>query len=131
MMNDFLVEISPLLQALLVTVLTVVLPLGLRYLHTYLAVKQAELEARIPERQLQLVKTLVSDFVVAAEQNRVNGYLEKLGKSKLDYVMDQMQSELWLRGIQLDVATLRGLVEAAVRREFGKPELPATDSAVG
>jgi hypothetical protein len=124
-MSDFLTEISPLLQAALVTVLTVVLPLALKYAHTWLQLKQAELEAGIPQDRLYASKELIRELVLAADHNGVNGHLAKIGKTKLDYVMALAQSELRQQGIDIDLSVLRGLVEAAVWREFGKqPEQP-------
>ena len=73
--------------------------------------------------QWNVVKSIVTESVKAAEQAGVVKAGEDLGQAKLQYATKFVQETLAARGINLDLYPIVQMIEAAVMEEFGKDKL--------
>jgi len=100
------------------TLLALALPILAAYLATtlksFLTAKIADLKAGANNETAYLIDQAVEAGVYAAEQ-----YV-KGSDAKLSYAIQLATDYLDSRGVVLDLATLRGLVEAEVKKSFGK-----------
>jgi len=112
-----------LVQQLIVLVITVSLPVLLRWLGKVWAERQAQL--RQSEEWLAL-EEVVATAVRAAEQLGFTDELTKYANSKLEYAIRTAEQMMHARGIMLDLdepaAMIRALIEAEVLRLKREPE---------
>lgn len=121
-------DYSKIVQAVLETLIIVVLPVLIRAALVYLADQQRKLQAEAQGAEWDTARRIVADLVRSAEQLGITGELQKYAGSKLDYVLDQACSELGRRGIALDMPKLRALIESQVYQAF-KYDKPADKPA--
>lgn len=100
------------------TLLALALPILAAYLATtlkqFLTAKIADLKAGASNETAALIDQAVEAGVYAAEQ------FVKGSDAKLSYAVKLATDFLSARDIALDLALLRGLVEAEVKKSFGK-----------
>ena len=120
-MNTF--DIGPILQAALVTIIQVLVPVALGFLVHFINQKVKEVKSNVDANQLAFAVDLVQQLVAAAEQSGLTGALEAAGTAKKQYVLDQAQKALTARGITIDVDLLDALIEGAVHDAFGQIDL--------
>ena len=113
-------DFGPIIQAALVTIIQVLLPVALGFLVAYINHKIKEVKSQVSATNLAFATNLVRELVRAAEQSGLTGALEKASQAKKQYVLDQAQKALEAHGITIDVDLLDALIEAAVNDAFGK-----------
>lgn len=102
-------------QSLLALALPILAAYLAATLKAFLAQSIASMRARASADARYLIDDAVVIAVRAAEQ------LGGASEQKLTYAVDLAQQYLAHHGVGLDLKVLRGLVEAAVKAEFGKP----------
>lgn len=106
------------LTNILVALITAFVPVIGTLVVTYVRKQIAKLDklaaAEIGEQQWYLIKTLVNQFVDAAEQLGVWNDLLKEGKAKKKWVMEQMDKALQHYGIDLDEELISAAIESSV-----------------
>ena len=121
---------SAILNATLITIVQVLLPVFLGYGVAFLNKKIQQAKGQIDHQKLATAVALVQQFVAAAEQNGLTGALKAEGAAKKQYVIDMMKAELDHRGIHLDIETIDALIEAEVNQVFGKIDLSLDDLGI-
>lgn len=111
--------LSSLLQVTLETVITIVLPVVLVRLVSWINLQISATRSKMSEEQLVLVETLIKQFVRAAEQSGLTGQIKAAGAEKKAFVLALVKAELAERGITLNLDTLDAMIEAAVNDAFG------------
>lgn len=106
------------LQATLVTVIQVLLPVVLGAVVILIKAGVDKLKAGMEKDQLELAEKLIRRLIQAAEQNGLIGALENVGEEKKAWVLEQLEAALYKRGIKLDLAEIDALVEAIVHEEL-------------
>lgn len=111
-------DLTETLSNLAQTLLALALPILAAYLATtlksFLVAKIADLKAGASNETAYLIDQAVEAGVYAAEQ------FVKGSDAKLSYAITLATDFLSARGVALDLALLRGLVEAEVKKSFGK-----------
>lgn len=105
-----------LLQALLETVIKVVVPVLALYAVSLLKKQGEEVEAKIGSQNWTLIKEVVKSAVLTAEQLGV----KKIISDKKAYALEAAQAALDEYGIVLDAKVLSDLIEGAVMEEFNR-----------
>lgn len=109
---------SSILQTILEVLITIGLPILLKFLVDWLRAKIAEAKSSMSQEQLLFAQALASSLVLAAEQNGLREALKNEGEAKKRWVMAQLESELSKRNINLNLETLSHLIESAVYDAF-------------
>ena len=122
MFSILFVEWSDLVQPILETVLSIVLPIALSALALWVKQLITKAKAEIAEANLGWLLILAEQFVVAAEQAGVTGMIEDIGSEKKAMVLGLLQKAADDRGVKIDVAVLSAIIEAAVVEAFGLSE---------
>jgi hypothetical protein len=107
-------DYDALLQSVLTTLIEVLLPVLLGVVIYWIKQQAALVKARIPAEQLEFASGLARQFVLAAEQSGLAGYIKDAGLEKKEWVLLRLESALAQKGIRLDMRTLSDLVEAQV-----------------
>ena len=111
---------NSILQLVLETLITVLVPVLLGYIIKFVDTKISELRQYVERENLWYIYDIVKQLVYAAEQNGLAGLIENEGRAKKAYVLDRLQSYLNAKNIKVDVKTLDALIEAAVYEAFKK-----------
>ncbi len=114
-LNDILALCVPILTALFV-------PIVVAMFKHYWSQADLALEQKAGT-QWNVVKSIVTESVKAAEQAGVVKAGEDLGQAKLQYATKFVQETLVARGVNLDLYPIVQMIEAAVMQEFGKDKL--------
>lgn len=122
MFSILFVEWSDLVQPILETVLSIVLPIALSALALWVKQLITKAKAEIAEANLGWLLILAEQFVVAAEQAGVTGMIEDIGSEKKAMVLGLLQKAADERGVKVDVDVLSAIIEAAVVEAFGLSE---------
>jgi LL-H family phage holin len=112
--------VSSLLQVTLETIITIVLPIVLVRLVSWINAQISATRSQMDRHELELVETLIKQFVRAAEQSGLTGQVKAAGAEKKAFVIALIHQELEARGIELNLETLDAMIEAAVKDAFGK-----------
>lgn len=118
-LTQIVMDWSDLVQPLLETVLSVMLPIVLGFVAVWLKGLLAKVRAEMSESQLAFVTALAGQLVVAAEQSGLTGAITNVGAEKKAMVMAALQAVADERGIRISVEILSAIVEAAVVDAFG------------
>src|SRR5512139_759463 len=97
--------LSGFLQVTLETVITIVLPIVLVRLISWINMQISATRSQIDEHELELVETLIKQFVRAAEQAGLTGQVKAAGAEKKAFVIALLRQELEERGIELNLET--------------------------
>jgi hypothetical protein len=118
-----MIDWSELLSAVLMAVLSLVLPFVARALVRLLVAKWGEVQSKMTTQQLAVLNVVTTLAVQAAEQL---GLSEQI-KDKKAYALQVAYQWLKDKGIDIDLNYLDAAIEAAVLEEFNrdKPALPA------
>ncbi len=101
-------------QALLVTIIQVMLPIVLGALGLLIKAAIAKITLSMSTEQIKFATDLAQQIVMAAEQNGLSGALAQEGKAKKEWAIARLQSQLETKGIRLDLHVLSDLIESAV-----------------
>jgi len=110
---------SPILQNVIETVISLLLPVILGFVVVWLRGLIAQGKAKLTAEQLAMAQAFVAAFVKAAEQSGLTGQLANVGEAKKQWVIAQVQSALEAKGINIDVEVISGLIEAEVYEAWG------------
>ena len=102
------------LQALLVTIIQVMLPIVLGALGLLIKAAIEKIKLSMTTDQLQLASDLAAQLVLAAEQSGLSGALASEGQAKKEWAINRLQSQLESKGIRLELHVLSDLIESAV-----------------
>lgn len=105
-------QVSELLQAILLAVLPVLAVAGVRWLLGEVSVQKAKLTAE----QQKIVEAVVKIAVLSAEQLGLTGKI----REKKAYALSLARAYLADYGINIDLAYLDSMIEAAVLDEFNR-----------
>ena len=97
--------------------LTAALPFVVASIASWLRARSKELSQRLNNEQLQMVQTVAELVVRAAEQNGNNGVLVS-GSEKKKFAMDMARGYFRNLGVKMDAASIAGLIESEVMRQF-------------
>ena len=97
--------------------LTVALPFVVASIASWLRARSQELSQRLNNQQLQMVQAVAELVVRAAEQNGNNGVLVS-GPEKKKFAIDMARGYFRNLGIKMDAASIAGLIESEVMRQF-------------
>ena len=97
--------------------LTAALPFVVASIASWLRTRSKELSQRLNNEQLQMVQTVAELVVRAAEQNGNNGVLVS-GSEKKKFAMDMARGYFRNLGVKMDAASIAGLIESEVMRQF-------------
>jgi LL-H family phage holin len=111
------------LQALLMTIIQVLVPVVLGAIIAFIRVKIKEVTAQVDQDQLAFAAELARQFVLAAEQNGLSGAIKNEGSEKKAWALARLDDELDKRGIHLDVNVLSDMLEAAVMESFNQAKV--------
>jgi LL-H family phage holin len=114
--------LSSLLQVLIETIITVVLPIVMVNLVIWLNAQIKATRSKMGKEELSLIETLIKQFVRAAEQSGLTGQVKAAGAEKKAFVLALLHAELAERGITLNLEVIDAMVEAAVHDAFSKVE---------
>jgi LL-H family phage holin len=112
--------LSSLLQVTLETIITIVLPIVLVRMVAWINAQISATRSQMDKHELELVETLIKQFVRAAEQSGLTGQVKAAGAEKKAFVIALLRHELEERGIELNLETIDAMIEAAVKDAFGK-----------
>ena len=118
-LTQFVMDWSDLVQPLLETVLSVMLPIVLGFVAVWLKGLLAKVRAEMSESQLAFITALAGQLVLAAEQSGLTGAITNIGAEKKAMVMAALQQAANDNGIRINVELLSAIVEAAVVDAFG------------
>lgn len=116
---QFVMDWSDLVQPLLETVLSIMLPIVLGFVAVWLKGLLAKVKAEMSESQLAFITALAGQLVLAAEQSGLTGAITNIGAEKKAMVMAALQQAADDNGIRINVGLLSAIVEAAVVDAFG------------
>lgn len=105
---------SDILQALLETLITVLVPVLATFAIAGIRVWMTKAQASIPAEQLAFASSLAKEFVKAAEQSGLAGLIADEGREKKAFVISKMEAVLEQKGIKIDMDVISALVESAV-----------------
>lgn len=118
-LTQFVMDWSDLVQPLLETVLSIMLPIVLGFVAVWLKGLLAKVKAEMSESQLAFITVLAGQLVLAAEQSGLTGAIEDIGEAKKAMVIAALQTAADERGIKISVELLSAIIEAAVVDAFG------------
>lgn len=118
-LTQFVMDWSDLVQPLLETVLSIMLPIVLGFVAVWLKGLLAKVKAEMSESQLAFITVLAGQLVLAAEQSGLTGAIENIGEAKKAMVIAALQTAADERGIKISVELLSAIIEAAVVDAFG------------
>lgn len=125
-------DIGELIQSALEVVITVALPIALKFGVEFLNEKIAEARAHKDYAKLQAAIAVVRQMVQAAEMNGLNDAIENIGREKKRWAFDMAEAELARRGINMDLDVLDALIEAQFKEAIKDLEpLPLTAGEQG
>jgi len=110
---------SDLVQPLLETVLSIMLPIVLGFVAVWLKGLLAKIKAEMSESQLAFITALAGQLVLAAEQSGLTGAITNVGEEKKAMVLAALQQAANDNGIKINVELLSAIIEAAVVDAFG------------
>jgi len=110
---------SDLVQPLLETVLSIMLPIVLGFVAVWLKGLLAKIKAEMSESQLAFITVLAGQLVLAAEQSGLTGVITNIGEEKKAMVIAALQQAADDNGIKISVELLSAIIEAAVVDAFG------------
>lgn len=116
---QYVMNWSDLVQPLLETVLSLLLPIVLGFVAVWLKNLVAKIKAEMSESQLAFITALAGQLVLAAEQSGLTGVITNVGEEKKAMVMAALQAAADEKGIKINVELLSAIVEAAVVDAFG------------
>ncbi|MBI4772074.1 MAG: hypothetical protein HY784_17075 [Chloroflexi bacterium] len=117
-------DIQQLLVLIAQGLLVLAIPIVIAYLGLWLRQRAQELHSRLTVQQQQLVDTVISSVVRAAQQQGIVGEL-KTGGAKREYALKMASGFLARYGITgLDLSKLAALVEAEVNKQFSSAAVP-------
>ncbi len=111
---------NSILQLVLETLITVLVPILVGYLVKFIDAKIKELHSFVERENLWYVYDVVKQLVYAAEQSGLAGLIAAEGAAKKEYVLKKAQEYLDAKGIKVNVSTLEAMIEAAVYEAFNK-----------
>jgi LL-H family phage holin len=114
--------LSSILQVLIETIITVVVPVVLVRVVSWINAQIKATKSQIDQNELALIETLIKQFVRAAEQSGLSGQLKAAGAEKKAFVLALLHAELEQRGITINLEVIDAMIEAAVNDAFGKVE---------
>ena len=109
---------SEIIQQSLLVIIQVLLPIALVFIINWIRKQSTLLETKISAEQLELVRSMVSQLVLAAEQVGLKDSLLAAGDAKKEWVLMKLEEQLSAKGINIDLNILSDEVEAAVHRAF-------------
>ena len=109
--------ISSFLGLLATGLLAAAIPVGVAYVTSWLRVRSSEIKQRLNREQLDMLQTVGSLVVRAAEQKGMSGGLDG-GSAKRNYATRLAQDYLQSLGIKVDVKEIAGMIESEVLRQF-------------
>lgn len=118
-LTQFVMDWSDLVQPLLETVLSIMLPIVLGFVAVWLKGLLAKVKAEMSESQLAFITVLAGQLVLAAEQSGLTGAIKNIGEAKKAMVIAALQTAADERGIKISVELLSAIIEAAVVDAFG------------
>ena len=110
---------SPILQNVIETVISLLLPVILGFVVVWLRGLIAQGKAKLTAEQLEMAQAFVAAFVKAAEQSGLTGQLENVGEAKKEWVIAQVEAALQAKGINIDVEVISAMIEAQVYDAWG------------
>jgi len=105
-------------QAILITLIQVLVPIlmgiALAWLRPRLKMLDAKIAAEMGQAQWEFTKSLVAQFVAAAEQQGLVDQALATGKQKKEWVIARLQSYSSVNGVTIDWAAVSEALEGAV-----------------
>jgi len=105
-------------QAILITLIQVLVPIlmgiALAWLRPRLKMLDAKIAAEMGQTQWEFTKSLVAQFVAAAEQQGLVDQALATGKQKKEWVIARLQSYSSVNGVTIDWAAVSEALEGAV-----------------
>lgn len=115
-------EYNPLINQVILLVISIGLPLLLRWLLDDVVVAAvAYYKSKVDTNTQAVIEDIVYTAVQAAEQMGMTGELKRMGLEKLQYALDYADAELCRHGIDLDMQAIRAMIEAQVKQVFNTP----------
>jgi len=118
-LTQMVMDWSDLVQPLLETVLTIMLPIVLGFVAVWLKNLIARIKSEMSESQLAFITVLAGQLVLAAEQSGLTGVITNIGEEKKAMVIAALQQAADDNGIKISVELLSAIIEAAVVDAFG------------
>jgi Bacteriophage holin of superfamily 6 (Holin_LLH) len=109
---------SEVLQAFLITLIQVLLPVFLAMAVAWMQAAFLKAKSEINQEQYKLAVELAGKFVLAAEQSGLTGVISQAGEEKKQWAMEQLDAALQAKGIRLDLPLLSAMIEAEVFKAF-------------
>lgn len=103
-----------LLQQVLEMAIAILLPVILGFAVIWLRGQIEVQKNKLSGEQLAMAEAFVTSFVFAAEQSGLTDQISQVGEAKKAWVLEQVQSALDAKGINIDIEVISGLIEAAV-----------------
>ncbi len=111
--------VNDILAAVINAVLPVVLGLGALAIKRY----SDRLKAEIGQKNFAYATNIAKAVVKAAEQNGLATEIGHTGAQKKSWALNELETALKARGINIDVRMLDALIEATVYQEFNDPKI--------
>lgn len=111
-------DYSDILQAVLITIIQVLLPIVLGMVAVWLRAAWQKAKGEISQQQYDMAVELAHQFVLAAEQNGLTGMIANVGEEKKRWALEQLDKALQARGIKLDLQMLSSMIESVVHEVF-------------
>ena len=115
--QDLTGVITSFLGLLATGLLAAAIPVGVAYTTSWLRVRSSEIKQRLSREQLEMIQTVGTLVVRAAEQKGASGSLDD-GSAKRNYATGLARDYLHRLGLKLDSNAIVGLIEAEVIRQF-------------
>jgi hypothetical protein len=116
-----MIDWGSIIEKVLLAVISVALPLLLKWLFDWLKLKRAEFEQNVGEQWVYALDEAVRLAVRAAEQSGLAKLITDTAEAKKRYAIDRAESYLHERGFDIDLDVLEAAIEAEVIRQFPKP----------
>ena len=97
--------------------LAAAIPVGVAYTTSWLRVRSREIKQGLSRDQLEILQTVGTLVVRAAEQKGVSGGLQD-GTAKMNYATGLAQEYLHRFGLNVDAKSVVGIIESEVLRQF-------------
>lgn len=104
--------------------LAAAIPLGVAYTTSWLRVRSREIKQGLSRDQLEILQTVGTLVVRAAEQKGVSGGLQD-GSAKMNYATGLAQEYLNRLGLNVDTKSVVGILESEVLRQFSGTDTEA------
>jgi hypothetical protein len=111
-----------LVQAILMILITVLLPVLAAYARVLLMNKIDQAKANLTNEQYQAVSRVVDDLVRAAEQYDLATKIKRVGNEKKAWVVGETQRYLDSVNFPIDTQLIFSLIESSVYNGFTQPD---------